>query len=87
MEENVMGAVTLFIGIVILISIAPLILGSTATNCEELTGFSSADPPVHTGWASACVSAGETNQSSFSIVAVIPLVVAAVGVMLVMRYL
>ena len=87
MEENVMGAVTLFIGIVILISIAPLILGNTTNDCEEVAGFHATDATKHTGWAKACISAGETNQSSFSIVAVIPLVVAAVGVMLVMRYL
>ena len=85
MEENVMGAVTLFIGIVILISIAPLILGNTTNDCEEVAGY--VNSTHSTGWAKACISAGETNQSSFSIVAVIPLVVAAVGVMLVMRYL
>ena len=87
MEGNVMGAVTLFIGIVILISIAPLILGNTTANCTGVPGYNTTDPNSSTGWAKSCLSTENTNQSSFSIIAVIPLVVAAVGVMLVMRYL
>ena len=87
MEGNVMGAITLFIGIVILISIAPLILGNTTANCSGVPGYKTGDPGNSTGWAKSCLATEKTNQSSFSIIAVIPLVVAAVGVMLVMRYL
>ena len=87
MEGNVMGAVALFIGIVIIISIAPLILGNVTDGCENVPGYSGTNGVDSTGWAKACLATEKTNQSSFSIIAVIPLVVAAVGVMLVMRYL
>ena len=41
----------------------------------------------YTGWAQACVNSNETNQDSFDVILVIPVVVAAVAILMVVRFL
>lgn len=65
MTSNVMGIVVMFIGVVILISITPLIIGNVAggTNCSQLDGYDKSGV-THTGWAKICADSGKTDQTN-----------------------
>ena len=86
-DNTIMGVVVLFIGVVILIGLTPIILGNTIADCSNLDGYNTATPADSTGWAAACVNSNETNQDSFDVILVIPVVVAAVAILMVVRFL
>ena len=86
-DNTIMGVVVLFIGVVILIGLTPIILGNTIADCSNLDGYDASAPEDSTGWAAACVNSNETNQDSFDVILVIPVVVAAVAILMVVRFL
>ena len=89
-DSTIMGVVVLFIGIVILIGLTPIILGNTVQDCSSLDGYdpnSDGTLTDSTGWAATCLDSNETNQDSFNVILVIPVVVAAVAILMVVRFL
>ena len=86
MEGGILGAVALLVGILVLISMAPLILGNTDNGCRQVPGYDVEDPAKSTGWAKECLLTANTGQTSFNIVAIFPLIIAAIAVVLAVRY-
>ena len=86
-DSTIMGVVVLFIGIVILIGLTPIILGNTAQSCDSLDGYNATDKSKSTGWAKSCVDTGDNSQDSFNVILVIPVIVAAVAILMVVRFL
>jgi len=83
METNVTGLVTIFIAIAIMLSVAVVILGNASTgfDCSDLSGNATS------GWQKACNDIQSQSQTSFQLLVVILIVVAAVAILFVVRML
>ena len=69
-----MALVGAFVGIAILLGISVNILGNTVSDCSTLPGYSTANPPIHTGWAEACEDQNTQTQSAFALLAIVLIV-------------
>ncbi|MDC0199660.1 hypothetical protein OAJ83_02255 [Candidatus Nitrosopelagicus sp.] len=87
MENNIQALVGAFVGIAILLGISVQILGNSVADCSDLPGYSTASPPTHTGWASACEDQNEQTQSAFALLVIVLIVVAAVVILTVVKML
>ncbi len=92
--DGIMGMVSAFIGIAILLSIGIILLGNglDAGSCASLPGGntgtnSSVAVSDYTGWAKQCVENNEQAQSSYDLLSVILIVLAAVAILAVVRFL
>ena len=83
--QGVMGIIILFIGVVITALIGTQILGNVSINCDGLSGYDSDDPTSSTGWAKQCLDTQESAIESYGLLMVMLIVLAAVGILLVIR--
>ena len=75
--EGIMGFVVIFIGIVIMVSIGTVILGSVSFDCTSLSGYNSGTPASSTGWAKACLDTQAQGESAYALLIVVIVIVAA----------
>ena len=75
-----MGLASAFIGIAILLAIGIQILGNAVQDCSGLSG-NTAFP----GWKQVCEANSQNTESSYSLLGVILIVVAAVAVLAVVK--
>ena len=90
MDGNIMGIVGIFIAIVIMLAIGTQILGNTGFDCKGLEGYDSGGTPAgsaSTGWAATCFEVSQQSQSGYNLLVIIIIVVAAVGILFVVRML
>ena len=81
MEGNVLGIVTMFIGVMILLVIGTQILGNVSIECDGLeagTGYN---------WTQNCMAVQETSGGGYELLTIIGIVLAAVGILFVIRYM
>jgi len=78
-----MTLVTVFIGIAIMLSVGVVILGNASSgfDCSTLSGNAT------TGWQKACNDVATQSQTSFGLLVVLLIVVAAVAILVVIRML
>ena len=76
-----MDFITVFIGIAILLSIGVVILGNGLQDCTDLPGNKTA------GWQEACLDFEGQTQTSYDLLSVILIVIAAVSILAVVRLL
>lgn len=78
-----MTLVTVFIGIAIMLSVGVVILGNASSgfDCSSLSGNAT------TGWQKACNDVAKQSQTSFGLLVVLLIVVAAVSILVVIRML
>jgi len=86
-ENNIIFAlVGLFVAVAIMIGISTMILGSTVTDCSDLSGYS-ATPGQSTDWAKSCEDTNAQSQNAFGLLTIILVVVSAVTILVVIRLL
>ena len=84
--EGVLGLVSVFIAAAILLFVGTLVLGNPSLGqCTSLPGYNSGTPASSTGWAKQCVDLGSQTQSSYGLLGLILVVIAAVAILLVVR--
>lgn len=84
-ENNIIFAlVGLFVAVAIMIGISTQILGSTVTDCEGLPGYSASGS---SDWALACEENNGQIQNAFSLLTIILVVVAAITILVIIRFL
>ena len=77
-----------FIGIAILLSIGTLILGSSTNDCTILPNYDESQPSTNqTGWAAHCIQQGDQTISSYQLLGIVLVVLAAVIILAVVRHL
>jgi len=85
MADNLIFAlVALFIAIAVMIGVSTQILGSVVTDCEGLPGYSANGS---SDWALACEESNAQTQSAFGLLTIILVVVAAITILVVIRFL
>ena len=92
MEGNIMGIVGIFIAIVIMLAIGTQILGNTGFDCKGLEGYPTTGTDAEkkansVGWAASCFEVSDQSQSGYNLLVIIIIVVAAVGMLFVVRML
>lgn len=95
MENPIMGLISLFIGISIVLGIAVAILNGTAGgfDCKQMQGYNNGtgltdDKRFPAGtWAGTCHQVQEQTQQSMTLLVVILVIVAAVAILVVIRLL
>ena len=84
--EGVLGLVSVFIAAAILLFVGTIVLGNPSLGqCTTLQGYNSTHPASSTGWGKQCVDLGAQSQSSYSLLGLILVVIAAVAILLVVR--
>jgi len=87
MENNsLMGAISLFIGVAILLSISLTILGNNTNDCTNISDYD-ATATVQTGWSGSCEASNSQTQSAFALVTIVLIVISAVVVLAVVKML
>lgn len=86
-SSAIMGVVSAFIGIAIMLGIGTMILGNTTMDCTTLDGYDSTTPADSTGWAATCLDSNTSTQNAYALLIVILIVVAAVAILFVVRML
>lgn len=86
-ESSVLAIVGVFIAIVVMLGIGTQILGNVSFSCEDLDGYNSTTPGDSTGWAASCLEVQENSISGYNLLVIIVIVVAAVGILFVVRML
>ena len=84
-----------FIAIVILLSIAPVILGTTTlSDCKNLTGYDDKNTPAESddtveegSWADACQQVKEQSVQAFELLIVVLIVMAAAVILRVVGFI
>ena len=84
---DVQGSVIAFITIAITLSLAVVILGSTAADCTTQSGYDSATPSDSTGWAGLCLDNEIGTQNAFSLMPVVLIVLVAVIILAILGML
>jgi len=84
---DVQGSVIAFITIAITLSLAVVILGSTAADCTTQSGYDDSDPTNSTGWAKLCVDNEVGTQNAFSLMPVVLIVLVAVIILAILGML
>ena len=85
-----MAIVGIFIAVVIMLAIGTQILGNTGFDCKGLEGYVATGTPAGSdsiGWAKTCLEVNEQSQSGYNLLIIIIIVVAAVGILFVVRML
>jgi len=83
---SVMALAASFIGIAILLGIAPQILGNTSFDCTTLQGADTNRTTANdTGWSATCASVETDGANAFNLMLVVLIVIAAVTVLFVVR--
>ena len=78
-----------FIAIVILLSIAPVILGTaTLSDCSTLQGYDAKGKSTNsTGWAKSCYSVAKQAVQAFDLLLVVLIVMAAAVILRVVGFI
>lgn len=83
-----------FIAVAIMLSVGVVILGNSTNNCTTLPGYNATTPGVnetittaHTGWALTCVNNSTTTINAYGLLGVVLIVIAAVVILAVIKYL
>lgn len=84
---DVQGSVIAFITIAITLSLAVVILGSTAADCTTQTGYDAITPASSTGWAALCLDNEIGTQNAFSLMPVVLIVLVAVIILAILGML
>ena len=82
---DVQGSVIAFITIAITLSLAVVILGSTAADCTTQSGYDG--PTNSTGWAALCLDNEIGTQNAFSLMPVVLIVLVAVIILAILGML
>ena len=84
---DVQGSVIAFITIAITLSLAVVILGSTAADCTTQSGYDAVTPASSTGWAKLCLDNELGTQNAFSLMPVVLIVLVAVIILAILGML
>ena len=71
-----MGFVVVFIGVVIVVSIGTVILGSVDFDCTNLSGYTGFQSNS-TGWSKACYDTQSQGSSSYALLIIVVVIIAA----------
>ena len=96
-DNQVTVMVGAFIAVAIMLSVGVVILGNATNNCTTVPGYNATVPSVNqtgvtvdnqqTGWAAACVSNTTQTVNSYQLLGVVLIVLAAVVILVVIKYL
>ena len=78
--QNIMGLVGIFIAVAIMLAIGTIVLGSVSFDCSDLG-------TTHGNWVKSCIDAQEEAVSGYSLLIIILIIMAAVGILAVVRLL
>ena len=86
-QISIIGIISAFIGIAIMLGLGITILSNTSMDCSGLTGYNSEDPSASTGWGGSCFHVNEQTANSYSLLLVILIIVAAAAILFVVKLL
>ena len=74
--QGAMGIIVLFVGVVITVLVATIILGSLGLDCDDIEGN------TQYNWTQECVDAHKNAISGFSLLQIILIIIAAAGILM-----
>ena len=88
-ETQVTQMVGMFITVAIMLSVGVVILGNATNNCTGLTGYNSTTPSASTtgSWGLTCYNVGVQTINGYQLLGVVMIVIAAVIILAVIKYL
>ena len=89
MVENMslMGLIAIFIGLAVFLSIGIMVLDGSVGDCSNLEGYNSANPSASTGWAGSCEQNNSSINSSWTLISIVLIIVAAIVILAVVKML
>lgn len=86
-DNQVTVMVGAFIAVAIMLSVGVVILGNATNNCTGLTGYNSTTPASSTSWGLTCYNVGVQTINAYQLLGVVLIVIAAVVILTVIKYL
>ena len=98
-DNQVTVMIGAFIAVAILLSVGVVILGNSTNNCSSLSGYNATTPSANetrythsttatqTGWAAQCQTIGTQTINAYQLLGVVLIVIAAVVILTVIKYL
>lgn len=96
-ENQVTVMIGAFIAVAIMLSVGVLVLGNATNNCSSLPDYNATTPGVNqtgvtvanqqTGWAARCIDVANQTINAYQLLGVVLIVIAAVVILAVIKYL
>lgn len=88
-DNQVTAMVGAFIAVAIMLSVGVVILGNATNNCTGLQGYNSTTPSASTSgsWGYTCYNVGVQTINAYQLLGVTLIVIAAVVILTVIKYL
>ena len=89
MVENMslMSLIAIFIGLAVFLSIGIMVLDGSVGDCSNLEGYDSSNPSASTGWAGSCEENNSSINSSWTLISIVLIIVAANVILAVVKML